>query len=596
MINGSLFAELSVLSKDIWRVFGVKLPLLLSLMVIVAIGEGIGMALLLPLLSSIGMDGMSNSGPIVEMLTVLMSVLGEDPSIFEILFLIVFVLLLIGLLNLWQVWLMADFQRRYGARWQKKLFSDFIKAKWSFFSEQKLGDMVNAITAESARLAGAFSVLAQLVATLVVTIVYLFIAFTVSSMATLSLFIFGGVLLFSVKGALKKNHLIGKNLSNLNGELNVQLSEFLGGAKLIKALSTEEKSIRSVNEVVEELRVNNTWANFLPNLVKVLFEFLSLIALCLLLVFGFKYFDIPAAQVLLIIALFVRLLPRFNALQQNLQLISSYIPAITKVNSILDRASYYKELSPLVDDVEIPKNKQLSVHIMDAGYTDTKILRDVEIIFPAKGLIGIVGDSGSGKSTLINTILGLCELREGDIRIGNTSINDVFTSQWRKAIGYVPQDSTFFHKSIFENIAWGADDASLGEVRDAASRAHADGFINATPEKYATVIGDQGSRLSGGQKQRLSIARALITKPNLLLLDEATSALDSISEESVLQTIDELRDEICIVSVAHRLSSIRSADCIHVMDAGKVVESGNWDELIKKRGQLYNLALAQGLV
>ena len=596
MTKRSLLSELSILSKDIWGVFGVKLPFLLALMVIVAIGEGVGMALLLPLLSSIGMDGMSNSGPIVEMLTVLMSLLGKDPSIFEILFLIVFVLLMIGLLNLWQVWLMADFQRRYGARWQKTLFSDFIKAKWSFFSEQKLGDMVNAITAESARLAGAFSVLAQLTATLIITIVYLSIAFTVSSMATFSLLVFGGALLFSVKGLLKKNHKIGNNLSQLNAELNVQLSEFLGGAKLIKALSTEGKSIQAVNEVVEDLRINNTWANFLPNLVKVLFEFLSFIALCLLLVFGFKYFNIPAAQVLLIIALFVRLLPRFNALQQNLQLISSYVPAITKVNSILDRASYYKESSPLVDNIRIPKNEQLSVYVKNAGYADIQILKDASIVFPAKGLIGIVGDSGSGKSTLINTILGLCDLKEGDIQIGNVSIKDVSTAQWRKAIGYVPQDSTFFHKSIFENIAWGADDASLEEVREAAMRAHAAEFIDATPDKYETVIGDQGSRLSGGQKQRLSIARALITKPNLLLLDEATSALDSISEESVLQTINELRDEICIISVAHRLSSIRSADCIHVMADGKVVESGNWDELIKKRGQLYNLALAQSLV
>jgi ABC-type multidrug transport system fused ATPase/permease subunit len=385
-------------------------------------------------------------------------------------------------------------------------------------------------------------------------------------------------------------------LGPLNAQLNILLNEFLGGVKLVKATATEDKAVRQVGNVVEVLREHHTWASFLPGLVRALFEFLSIAALCLVLVFGHSLLEIPAAHMLVILALFVRLLPRFNALQQNLQLLATYVPAMTNLNELLHEANRQREPVPEAQGAAIPEDAALHVDIRRAGYADVDILKDVHIVLPARGFVGIVGESGAGKSTLVHCLLGLCEIAEGSVRMGDRPMETIALTDWRRAIGYVPQETILFHLPVRENIAWAKDGATLDEVREAARRAHADDFIESLEHGYDSVIGDQGMRLSGGQRQRLGIARALITRPSVLLLDEATSALDSASEQAVLQTLEDLRKTICIVSVAHRLSSVRGADRIYVMHQGRIAESGSWDELIAQNGILRHLANTQHVV
>jgi ATP-binding cassette subfamily B protein len=156
----------------------------------------------------------------------------------------------------------------------------------------------------------------------------------------------------------------------------------------------------------------------------------------------------------------------------------------------------------------------------------------------------------------------------------------------------VPQETILFHATVWDNLTLAKPAASRAEVEMAVRRAHAHEFIAALPEGYATVIGDQGVRLSGGQRQRLGIARALLTNPTLLLLDEAMSALDAESENELLRTLEELRNQMGILIVAHRFAAVRAADSICVLEAGRIVESGGWNELMARRTRLYALAEA----
>ena len=594
--HATLAAQFAVFIRDLHGMFGWRLPLLLALMVVVALGEGLSMALLLPLLEAIGMDGMSGGGPVQTAISRILQLAGDQRSVYGILGFVIVVLVIQGLLYLWQVWWASDLQRRYGANWQNRLFGAFMHARWTFFSGRKQGQLVNAMTNETGRLAGALYVLLQLLSTLVVALVYLVIAGALSLPATLALLAFGLILFFGVRGIRIKNYRIGIALGPLNAQLNVLLNEFIGGAKLIKATATEGKARRRVGDVVEALREHHTWATFLPGLVRALFEFLSIAALCLLLVFGHQLLDIPAAQMLIILALFVRLLPRFNALQQNLQLLATYLPALTQLNDLLHEAEQLQEPSTKAQGSIAAEGASLHIHICRAGYGGVDILRNLRIDLPARGFVGIVGESGAGKSTLVHCLLGLCEIAEGDVRMGDRSMATVALADWRRAIGYVPQETILFHLPVRENIAWARDEATPDDVHEAARRAHAEEFIESLEQGFDTVIGDQGMRLSGGQRQRLGIARALITRPRVLLLDEATSALDSSSEKAILQTIEDLRKEICIVSVAHRLSSVRDADRILVMHDGTVVESGTWDELMAYDSALKAMAVAQQLV
>jgi ABC-type multidrug transport system fused ATPase/permease subunit len=210
-------------------------------------------------------------------------------------------------------------------------------------------------------------------------------------------------------------------------------------------------------------------------------------------------------------------------------------------------------------------------------------------------LVAVVGGSGAGKSTLVHALLGLAEPSAGSIRLGNYDFASAPLAAWRCAIGYVPQETILFHTSIWDNLTFANPAASAEEVEMAARRAHAQDFIIALPDGYETIIGDHGVKLSGGQRQRLGIARALLTNPHLLILDEAMSALDAGSELEILRTLEELRKQIGILVIAHRLTAVSPADSIYVLEAGHIVESGTWDELMARRGRLYTLAIAQDL-
>lgn len=583
------------LVRDIYAIYGRRLWLLLGLMAVVAMGEGMTMALLLPLLAAVGLDSSTGGTALQSGINLFVTFVGVQDSLPGLVGLILIVLLTQGSLFLLQTWWAARVQRQYGAYWQNRLFTAFMRARWTFFTHRKQGLLVNAIVTETLRLAGAFQVLAQLSATAIVATVYLSIAFAMSWMLTLGLMTFGLMLFTAIRGIGRKTSRVGAALGPLNAELSVHLGEFISGVKLIKATVTEDIAIQRVGQVVEQLRDLHTWATFLPGLVRALFEFLSLAALCGLLVLGHLYFQTPTGHMLIIVALFVRLLPRFNAMQQNLQLLKTFLPALGALQALLAEAeSEREEVVALADQSHGIKNPllkgegrergnqingSLNLSIISAGYREAIVLRNVHAQLPITGFVGIVGESGAGKSSLVHCLLGLCDLQEGDICIGNVSMRHLPLSCWRSSIGYVPQETILFHLSIRDNITWGRADATQSDIEDAVRRAHAHEFIMALPHGYDTIVGDQGSRLSGGQRQRLGIARALLRRPKILLLDEATSALDSASEQAILQTLESLRHEICVISVAHRLSSVRDADRIMVMHGGTVVEQGCWDEL-----------------
>ncbi|MFM7731943.1 MAG: ABC transporter ATP-binding protein, partial [Cyanobium sp.] len=212
-------------------------------------------------------------------------------------------------------------------------------------------------------------------------------------------------------------------------------------------------------------------------------------------------------------------------------------------------------------------------------------LIDVSFSLPRHGTVALVGASGAGKSTLVDLLVGLIDPCAGRITVDGQDLQSLDLDSWQRRLGVVSQDVLVVHDTIAANIAFGlGDGVSLEAIRRAAAAACADDFIEALPEGYNTVIGEQGHRLSGGQRQRLSLARAMLRQPEILILDEATSALDSHSEARVHQAIEAFRSGRTVLAVAHRLSSIRAADQILVIDGGRVMERGNHDQLLAQSG------------
>jgi len=366
---------------------------------------------------------------------------------------------------------------------------------------------------------------------------------------------------------------LNSNLSNsISGILNVK--SFTREVKELERIETSSNEVKSANYHAIKLS-----AAFIPIIrVAILFGFTAT-----LLIGGFLALDgeIKVATYSVLLFITQRLLWPLTELGDTFDL---YQRAMASFNRIFSLKNESSEIGN--GDIEFKKLKN-KIELKDVSFSyveNFNVLNKVDLTIQAGKTTAIVGSTGSGKSTLIKLLLRLYEINNGSISYDSNSLKDIELSSLREKIGLVSQDVFLFEGTVIENIAYGDLNASESQVWNAAQKSEADEFINNLPQKEKTIVGERGQKLSGGQRQRISIARAILKNPEILILDEATSSVDNETEAAIQRSLDILKKDRTVIVIAHRLSTVRNADIIYVLENGSVVESGNHESLLDIEG------------
>lgn len=465
------------------------------------------------------------------------------------------------------------------------LYRKFLSLPLGYYHKIKIGEVLARATADIAVMQGLISqILIGFVQYPLTVIVFMAYLLFVNWRLTLIVFLIAPVLVGIVKFFGKKVEKRSEGVQDANSKLTSWYQESLLCLRIVYGFAMEKRETERFSGVANDLYSKSIsfyrWQLGLgPTMDIAVF-----IVMPAVLILGKVYFQHTLGEMLSMMYSFYQVYRPAKALASTHNQLKTMHGATCRVFEIMDTDPSIKDKS---DALEL-KSCATTIEFKDVSFSYdgiSSVLEHINLIISTGELIAFVGKTGSGKSTLLDLIPRFQDVTEGTIAIDGIDVRDVSLRSLREKIGIVNQEVLLFNDTIKNNIAYGVESASDAEIIEASKAAYAHDFILALPDGYNTLVGDRGSRLSGGQRQRISIARALMKNPEILILDEAASALDAESEEYIKDTIDKLKGSLTILVVAHRLSTVRKADCIYVIEDGKIVESGNQQELLALGGR-----------
>lgn len=486
------------------------------------------------------------------------------------------------------MYLLAPIRNRILNEMRSDMFRKVLHLPVGFFSEQRKGEVMSRLTNDLQDVE--FSTISFLETFLREPILigfYLFAMVSISPELSLFLLVFlpvAGLVIGRIGRSLKK---VSTQVQEKLGDILSTIEETLGGIRVLKAFNAEDHQQEKFEAENRALLEMKNRANRRRDLASPVSETLGVMAVCCVLFYGGRLvlsdrFSLPATDFLTYIAIFTQVINPLKALSTASYNIRRGAASIERIRNLIREPETVREHSspmPISDFREAIEFRNVSF-----SHQGTPILRNIDLRIPKGTTLALVGSSGAGKSTLADLLPRFHDTTEGQILIDGVDIRQCSLRDLRNLMGIVTQEPLLFNDTIAANIALGKPDAAPGEIEAAARVANAHGFITAREDGYLSRTGDRGVRLSGGEKQRVTIARAVLKNPPILILDEATSSLDTESEKLVQDAINNLMRDRTSIVIAHRLSTVRHADEIAVLDKGRIVERGRHEELMSING------------
>ena len=549
--------------------------------------EGFGLGMLLPLMQV--MNGEVDQSLFTRYAKTIFEYIGLDFNFSALL--IVFVLFLMAkyLLHMESLRMARRVSARIGHNLRERAFQNLLDLPLSYFYQVKTGDLVATQFTSAQNAAAIFEYGMTFLNGMLFCMLYLSLNFLLSPSLTIVVLVVAGLSYYFIVPRLQMGFIKGDEEKTTMDSLNSYLIDTFSGVKTLKVFDNSKLHTNAYMGRIERYR--DLLIEIMDNRVKMYFfnePMLVLLAMGLLFV-AVKIFGLSFSAIVVFFAIFFQILPKLKAVNNNWLAINEFLPHMTKVFDLIDTTN--KMYMPVgtfsIDTFE----NEISLENISFRYPgkNEDALSELSAKIPKGATIALVGGSGGGKTTFVDLLLRLHEPTTGIIKVDGRNLQDIQSESWRSLLGVVDQDPYLFNDTVYNNICYGKPDATKLEIEKAAEVAYATEFIDALPEGYQTLVGNRGINLSGGQKQRLALARALVRNPQILVMDEATSALDSEFENLIQIAIRKLRGRVTIVIVAHRLSTVRDADKIFVIENSRLLEEGTHDDLMRLQGRYRSL-------